>query len=506
MAALFESLAVTGHRLTNGAANASGRCWVYKPGTTSPAVIYADQDETPLSNPVTLSAGGKATIYFAGQVDAFFENSLGQPIETIPLSERAERVEVKQAGFTGLLASGSQGNGGVTDLKTVLASIYASVGGLDGKYLEYTGATGRTLQSVIRGIQVSVKDYGAAGNGVADDTIPIQNAINEAGRLGGGVVYFDPGTYLISSALSVTVNGISLQGAGASISIIKLTNAVATAVSYNGVTGAFITRLGVSHTASSTGSGMQFNSCSDIAVERVSINAYRFGINLTGTTGFFSLTRSGITSVLANAADRGIRIACSGSRVSIVDNYVSVGIVTSPYAIELSSSTNLVTIAGNNLVSATSAVRFDVAFTGGLVWVTNNYTQPGISSGAAVLSSYFANGNDDGTGGLYSIALTSGGTATPDWLRGNARVRIEGTTTGVAYVVAAPTTLPTENGTQITIEFFNNAGGAVTGWTLNAVYHVAAAIPTANLAKTCVVFQWDATSSVLREVARGQTT
>jgi hypothetical protein len=43
----------------------------------------------------------------------------------------------------------------------------------------------------------NVRDYGATGDGTTDDTDGIQSAIVEAGKVGGGVVYFPSGTYLI---------------------------------------------------------------------------------------------------------------------------------------------------------------------------------------------------------------------------------------------------------------------------------------------------------------------
>ena len=48
-----------------------------------------------------------------------------------------------------------------------------------------------------------VTQYGATGNGTTDDTTAIQNAINAAGAAG-GVVYFPPGNYLVSSTLKWT--------------------------------------------------------------------------------------------------------------------------------------------------------------------------------------------------------------------------------------------------------------------------------------------------------------
>ncbi|HWU02995.1 MAG TPA: glycosyl hydrolase family 28-related protein, partial [Novosphingobium sp.] len=61
-------------------------------------------------------------------------------------------------------------------------------------------AVGRKLQEV-----TSVRDYGALGDGVTDDTAAIQNAINTliAGN-NGGQLYFPPGTYVISAALTIS--------------------------------------------------------------------------------------------------------------------------------------------------------------------------------------------------------------------------------------------------------------------------------------------------------------
>jgi hypothetical protein len=65
----------------------------------------------------------------------------------------------------------------------------------------------------------SVKAYGAVGNGTADDTIPIQNAI-AAAKPRGGVVFLPSGTYKIFRPL-VLPSAVELRGAGASTIITK---------------------------------------------------------------------------------------------------------------------------------------------------------------------------------------------------------------------------------------------------------------------------------------------
>lgn len=50
---------------------------------------------------------------------------------------------------------------------------------------------------------LNVKDFGAVGNGSADDTVAIQNALNNAETNGVGIVYFPPGIYLISTTIKL---------------------------------------------------------------------------------------------------------------------------------------------------------------------------------------------------------------------------------------------------------------------------------------------------------------
>ena len=64
------------------------------------------------------------------------------------------------------------------------------------------GATTRTLQNKLRDV-ISVKDFGAVGNGVADDTEALQLALN-AGA--GKCVYLPPGTYITNAPLSILAN------------------------------------------------------------------------------------------------------------------------------------------------------------------------------------------------------------------------------------------------------------------------------------------------------------
>lgn len=58
----------------------------------------------------------------------------------------------------------------------------------------------------------NVKDYGAIGDGTADDTAAIQAAINAAQLANGGTVFVPAGLYKVTSTLTITSGRVVLQG------------------------------------------------------------------------------------------------------------------------------------------------------------------------------------------------------------------------------------------------------------------------------------------------------
>jgi hypothetical protein len=73
-----------------------------------------------------------------------------------------------------------------------------------------TGAVARTLQNKLQEV-ISVKDFGATGNGTTDDTAAIQAAVNAAS--GNSVVYAPAGTYLVG-VITVPASGMFFIGSG----------------------------------------------------------------------------------------------------------------------------------------------------------------------------------------------------------------------------------------------------------------------------------------------------
>lgn len=82
---------------------------------------------------------------------------------------------------------------------------------------------------------INVKtDFGAVGNGSFDDTTAINNAI-AAANASPTVIYFPPGTYKVTGALTnITGNGVSIQGAGERVSVIAQASATSNTFVFRG--------------------------------------------------------------------------------------------------------------------------------------------------------------------------------------------------------------------------------------------------------------------------------
>ena len=85
-----------------------------------------------------------------------------------------------------------------------------------------TGAVSRTVQSRLEE-RISVKDFGAVGDGVTDDSAEIQAALDEADARGGAEVYFPPAVYYCAATvISVDGDGVFLNGYGATLKDARL--------------------------------------------------------------------------------------------------------------------------------------------------------------------------------------------------------------------------------------------------------------------------------------------
>lgn len=108
-------------------------------------------------------------------------------------------------------------------------------------------------------IVVTPQQFGAVADGTTDDTTAIQNALDSL--TSGGKIYFPSGTYLISSALTFSVDGITLEGEDEDSTIIYQTSTSdnhidVTDVSYINISKLTFTGMGIN---SAGGGGLSFN-------------------------------------------------------------------------------------------------------------------------------------------------------------------------------------------------------------------------------------------------------
>jgi len=119
----------------------------------------------------------------------------------------------------------------------IKVSIALQLGVTDASFVEYlpagTGAVATTVQAKLRE-SVSVKDFGAVGDGVTDDTAAIQAALNSLED-----IYMPIGIYIVSSGLDWSI-GSRLTGAGnwSAVSSETYDDGAVTCIKYHGVGGA----------------------------------------------------------------------------------------------------------------------------------------------------------------------------------------------------------------------------------------------------------------------------
>lgn len=165
-------------------------------------------------------------------------------------------------------------NGGATQL--VYPSFNLSGMGFSGVIPIANGGTALTTENVI-----NVKNYGAAGDGVADDTAEIRAAY-AAAKAASKTLYLPAGTYLMNGDASydevtfgnlyVSTTNIAIVGDGPGSTIIKNGSAVNSGLRYVGSTGGSIRGITIDQNGSS-GFGLcvagQYMDFTDITVKNI---------------------------------------------------------------------------------------------------------------------------------------------------------------------------------------------------------------------------------------------
>lgn len=160
-----------------------GLVYTYAAGTTTPQAAYTSSaGNTAHTNPIVLNS--------AGRVAAGGEIWLTDAVAYKFVLETSAAVTIATYDNVTGNASG------------IYAAFAASSGSALVGYLSAgTGAVATTVQAKLRET-VSVKDFGAIGNGTTDDTAAIQAAITSISS-NGGIVRFAVGSYKLTAGLTV---------------------------------------------------------------------------------------------------------------------------------------------------------------------------------------------------------------------------------------------------------------------------------------------------------------
>lgn len=327
----------------------SGTCipnalvYVYTAGNTL-ATLYLDNGITPTVNPVTTNADGEYAFYAANGTYTLNIQATGYASDSRPGTIIFDPAD-----------------GGV--------GIFVQAG---------TGAVTRTAQNKMRDI-ISVKDFGAVGDGVTDDRAAIVLALAAAKN---SALYFPAGTYLISNSISLdsTYTNMRLFGDGAS-SVLKLGN-------------------------NATEATIQFRQVSNIIVENLKFDG------------------NGTNQISASA--RCVRIDRAATNLSFenvwffnsYDNNVACFYTSGFGPVKTVSFTNCsfeTVIAANNsniILWNTENITFQGCYFTGWKYdaISCNFFTPAVIGGLVVDSCYFQNTVDD----LFAIEFVAGDDAVPN--------------------------------------------------------------------------------------------
>lgn len=264
---LLRALSISGARTDDDTPVASGFATFYRPSTLTLAVVYKDsQGLQAWVQPVALDETGRAEVWTADQVRMIVQDASGvtvldgDPANTV----RAEQVELVEAGWPNS-----------RNVSAALAALYASLGGFDGRFRTDPAGTDRLIKTWLAELCVSVKDFGAKGDGLADDLPAFlsayANVTQHSVKGGRGVLYVPPGIYRLSSVFPI-VDTITMLGAGRESSKLLFFGADSNGITITGVSGLSLAHFGINFDGLSLGAGLRVKNCSQPFFDHLQIS------------------------------------------------------------------------------------------------------------------------------------------------------------------------------------------------------------------------------------------
>ena len=198
---------------------AGGTLTTYIAGTTTLTNTWQDEALTTANtNPIVLDSRGECVLWLSSSV--------------------TYKLVLKNAvGVTQWTVDNVSGSDNGLQLVTALSATLAASGGaaLIGYTQGGAGTVATTVQSKLRET-VSVKDFGAKGDGTTDDATSFVAALTYLrGLTSGGTLYIPPGVYAVSTVAFQWATGgsnitLNIQGAGQRATILKKLGATTSAV------------------------------------------------------------------------------------------------------------------------------------------------------------------------------------------------------------------------------------------------------------------------------------
>lgn len=386
--------------------------YLYATGTTTPQAGYTTADlSVPHTNPVVADSGGKfpniyldATLSYRGVL----KNSTG----AVTLHD----IDPINSGTLNALG---------------LSSGSASIG-----YIHTgTGAVARTTQAKLRDV-LSVLDFGATGDGVTDDTVNFQKAI-DAAKVAGRSLYVPAGTYLVNvSGLNIALDGgsllskFSLVGEGPRATILKPT-----------ATGGARPLINVTASAAPTDCYLHIEG---ISLDGLSKASNHVGIRMT------DIARFEINRVICENFDIGLDLigSLSGSFNNVSSNRNNTGLRTAKTVGPPAVYANAIKLNDSHF-TLNSAFGVDFASGSGLVLRGCNLEANGTAANTATGAMMIRNSVDDEFG--FSIVSLDG-----CWIEGNLGRGLQAESSNLTLLLSATKILSQEAGLAIVIAGANH--------------------------------------------------